>query len=69
MWCDQDNGIVLAAMDATANTVPPEFDVQGYPTLIFVPGNDRSKRESYEGGRDEHSIVEFMRTRRTTPAP
>ncbi|KAJ1387214.1 thioredoxin domain-containing protein, partial [Ochromonadaceae sp. CCMP2298] len=37
----EDSGVVLAAMDATAHTVPTMFEVQGYPTLFFVPANDK----------------------------
>ena len=54
-------------MDATAYNVPSGFDVQGYPTLIYIPANTK-KQESYEGGRDEESIVSFLKSRRTTAA-
>jgi len=60
-----DEGITLAAMDATAHDVPKEYDVQGYPTLYFVPA-DSKKPVSYDGGRDEESIVEFLKSKRTT---
>eukprot|EP01034_Spumella_vulgaris_P021665 gene21665-27706_t len=62
----EDSGVTLAAMDATAHTVPKTFDVQGYPTLYFVPADKTKKPQPYEGGRDEESIVAFLRAHRTT---
>jgi hypothetical protein len=58
--------VVLAAMDATAHTVPSSFEVQGYPTLFFVPANDKKNPVSYEGGRDAQGIISFMHKHRTT---
>jgi protein disulfide isomerase family A protein 3 len=46
-----DAGISIAAMDATAHTVPSTFDVKGYPTIYFVPGNDKKNPVSYDGER------------------
>ena len=41
-FADDDN-VVIAKMDATANDIPPEFPVRGYPRLV-------SKREAGEAG-------------------
>eukprot|EP01035_Chromulina_nebulosa_P022820 gene22820-29553_t len=37
----EDAGVTIAAMDATASTVPKGFDVSGYPTIYFVPANTK----------------------------
>jgi protein disulfide isomerase family A protein 3 len=42
--------VSIAAMDATANTVPKGYDVQGYPTILFLPANTK-KVVSYDGER------------------
>ena len=52
--------VSIAAMDATANKVPSEFDVKGYPTLYFLKANDKKKPISYEGGREEGEMLKFI---------
>lgn len=54
------DSVTVAAMDATANSIPDGFDVQGYPTIYFSPANGEPM--SYEGARDEASMVEFITT-------
>jgi len=51
--------IPLAIVDATkASEIAKEYEVSGYPTLfIFRKG----KKFEYNGGRDEHGIVEYMK--------
>jgi len=61
-----DKGVVLAAMDATAHTVPKGFNVEGYPTLFFVPANDKANPVPYEGGRDANSMIQYLFKHRTT---
>ncbi|RYH05515.1 hypothetical protein EON65_44490 [archaeon] len=52
-------------MDATAHTPPSTFEVEGYPTLYFIPANTK-KPVMYEGPREARGIVEFMKEHRTT---
>ena len=61
-----DAGVTVAAMDATAHEVPPAFAVQGYPTLYFLRADKKDAPISYEGGRDEASMVKFINTHRST---
>mmetsp|Transcript_15034 Transcript_15034/g.20614 ORF Transcript_15034/g.20614 Transcript_15034/m.20614 type:complete len:415 (+) Transcript_15034:310-1554(+) len=63
-----DSGVTIAAMDATANTVPKGFDVSGYPTLYFVPA-DTKKPKLYDGGRDMSSFIAYIKSHRTTSPP
>jgi hypothetical protein len=37
-----------AKMDATENDVPSGFDVQGFPTLYFVPKNSKDSPRRYD---------------------
>ncbi|XP_078440703.1 protein disulfide-isomerase-like [Wolffia australiana] len=53
-----DTDVVIAKMDATANDVPPEFEVPGYPTLYFRTAS--GKVIPYEGGRAKEDIIEFI---------
>jgi protein disulfide-isomerase A1 len=50
--------------DATANDVPSEFDVQGYPTMYFVTPS--GKKASYDGGRTANDIVDFIKKNKET---
>ncbi|PWZ28591.1 Protein disulfide-isomerase [Zea mays] len=59
-----DEEVVIAKMDATANDVPSEFDVQGYPTLYFVTPS--GKVTSYDSGRTADDIVDFIKKSKET---
>mmetsp|Transcript_2022 Transcript_2022/g.1470 ORF Transcript_2022/g.1470 Transcript_2022/m.1470 type:complete len:435 (-) Transcript_2022:98-1402(-) len=61
-----DGGVTIAAFDATAGSVPKQFDVQGYPTLYFVPANSKHQPVPYEGERSAEAIIEFINSHRTT---
>eukprot|EP01147_Barroeca_monosierra_P009989 gene9989-2164_t len=65
-FADDDN-VVIAKLDATANDFPPEFSVRGYPSIFFVPaGSDKPVK--YEGGRDLSDMVAYIRKhRKSTP--
>ena len=61
LWYNvQDTGVKIAAMDATAHDVPKNFDVQGYPTLYFLPAGSK-KPVSYDGAREEKAMIEFIK--------
>ena len=55
--------VVLAKMDATEHNPPNGFDVQGYPTLYYVPAKAGAKPEPYEGEREASAIVSFMKAK------
>lgn len=38
----------LVKMDATANDVPSTFDVRGFPTLYWLPKDNKNKPIRYE---------------------
>merc|ERR1712226_1452841 len=48
---DEPN-VVIAKMDATANDVPGNYDVKGFPTIYFAPKGSKDAPKSYEGGRE-----------------
>jgi protein disulfide-isomerase A1 len=59
-----DEEVVIAKMDATANDVPSEFDVQGYPTMYFVTRS--GKVTSYDAGRTADEIIDFIKKNKET---
>lgn len=50
----------LVTYDATANDVPKSYTVTGFPTLYFVPKNDKNNPKSYEGSREEEDLLKYL---------
>lgn len=50
--------VEIVKMDATANDVPPQFEVKGFPTLFWLPKN--KKVTNYNGGRELDNFVEYI---------
>lgn len=54
----KDENVLIVKMDATANDVPPEFSVQGFPTIYWVKiGEDPVK---YDSGRDLDAFIKYI---------
>ena len=52
-------------MDATENDIPSLYQVRGFPTIFFVPKNDKSNPRKYEVGisveeRRTHSSIDSL---------
>jgi len=54
-----EENVEIVKMDATANDVPPEFDVKGFPTLYWLP-KDSKKPVSYNGGRELDDFIKYI---------
>lgn len=55
-----ENEISIVKMDATANDVPPQFEVRGFPTLFWLPKDSKPKALKYEGGREVDDFVKYI---------
>jgi len=53
-----EEAVEIVKMDATANDVPPQFEVKGFPTLFWIPKG--GKPESYNGGREVDDFVKYI---------
>ncbi|KAG8071020.1 hypothetical protein GUJ93_ZPchr0006g41161 [Zizania palustris] len=53
-----DEDVVIAKMDGTANDIPSEFAVEGYPSMHFYSSGGNLL--SYDGGRTAKEIVGFI---------
>jgi len=51
--------VEIVKMDATANDVPPAFDVKGFPTLYWLPKTSK-KPVSYNGGRELEDFIKYI---------
>lgn len=56
----KDENVAIVKMDATANDVPPNFEVRGFPTLFWMPKDLKDKPIKYEGGRDLDDFVKYI---------
>ncbi|XP_035211283.1 protein disulfide-isomerase A3-like, partial [Stegodyphus dumicola] len=56
----EGENVEIVKMDATANDVPPPFEVHGFPTLYWVPKTHKSSPKKYEGGRDLKDFVSYI---------
>ncbi|XP_054722821.1 protein disulfide-isomerase A4-like [Uloborus diversus] len=51
--------VVIAKIDATANDYPTNFDVNGFPTLYYVPASSK-KPMQYDGQRTLEDLTKFV---------
>lgn len=56
-----DDNIVIAKMDATANDYPSKFGVRGYPTIYFSPKGNKASPKKYEGAREVADFLKFLK--------
>ncbi len=56
--------VEIVKMDATANDVPPGYDVRGFPTLFWIP-KDTKKPVSYQGGRELDDFIKYIAEKAT----
>jgi protein disulfide-isomerase A1 len=59
--------VSIAKIDATANNLPKNVNVRGYPTLIFYPANNKVEGIPYNGDRDLESLTKFVVEQSTKP--
>ena len=60
------DSVTVAAFDATAYDIPSEYEAQGYPTLMFVKGDDKKNPINYDGDREAQAIVDFIQAHAST---
>ncbi|XP_055625105.1 protein disulfide-isomerase A3 [Toxorhynchites rutilus septentrionalis] len=56
----KDEEVAIVKMDATANDVPPTYDVRGFPTLFWLPKNGKNSPKRYEGGREVDDFIKYI---------
>jgi protein disulfide isomerase family A protein 3 len=61
------DSLVIAKIDATANSVPPAYSASGYPTIWFAPANNKDKPIKYDGAREIEDFVNFIKREASLP--
>uniref|UniRef100_A0A1I8B5H5 protein disulfide-isomerase n=1 Tax=Meloidogyne hapla TaxID=6305 RepID=A0A1I8B5H5_MELHA len=59
--------VIIAKCDATANDVPPRFEVKGFPTIYWLPKDDKENPVPYQGGREVNDFIKFIAEQATNP--
>lgn len=62
-----EKNIVIAKIDATANDIPPIYDVKGFPTIFFAPKNSKQNPKKYESGREVDDFIKYLAKEATEP--
>merc|ERR1712119_113940 len=60
-----NNDIVIAKIDATANDSPSQFAVSGFPTIYWAPKGNKSNPKKYQGARDVKDFMKFIKENRS----
>lgn len=60
-YTSEQPNLVVAKFDATANDIPENFVVEGFPTIYFVPSGKKNKPIKYSGNRDLDDLTKFVR--------
>jgi protein disulfide isomerase family A protein 3 len=55
----KDEDVAIIKMDATANDVPEQFEVRGFPTLFWLPKGSK-KPVKYESGRELQDFIKYI---------
>jgi len=61
------DSLVIAKIDATANSLPPAFAAKGYPTIFFAKANNKENPMKYEGAREVEDFVNFIKKEASLP--
>lgn len=56
----KNEDVSIVKMDATANDVPPGYDVRGFPTLFFLNKNKHDSPIRYDGGREFDDFIKYI---------
>lgn len=61
------DSLTIAKVDATANDLPPKFQVSGFPTIFFVPANKKDAPLKYDGQREVTDFTNYIKKHASIP--
>lgn len=60
------DSVVIAKMDGTTNE-HPDIEIEGFPTLIFVPAKEEAEIIDFEGDRTVKALTKFIKEHAVIP--
>ena len=60
-----EKNLIIAKLDATANDIPDEYQVQGFPTIYFAPANSKKSPLKFEGDRTVEGFTKYLQEQAT----
>jgi len=57
---EKKDNIVIAKIDATANSYPDTISIRGFPTILLFPAGDKENPVTYEGDRTLEALKLFV---------
>jgi len=62
------NTLTIAKIDGSANDLPPNFGVKGFPTIFFIPANNKDKPITFDGHKREvPDFIKFIQKHASFP--
>jgi len=61
------DSLTIAKVDATANDLPPQFQVSGFPTIFFIPANKKDSPLKYDGAREVADFTSYIKKHASIP--
>jgi len=55
----------IAKIDATANFIPSEFEVRGFPSIFWVPAGKGAQPMKYESGREMENFETYIKSHKS----
>lgn len=55
-----EKNLVIAKIDATANDSPPEYKIEGFPTIYFAPAGKKSTPMKFDGDRTVEGFSKYL---------
>jgi len=52
--------VVIAKIDATANDVPPQLNIRGFPTILLFTAGNKDQPVEYQGSRQLDDLKSFV---------
>lgn len=65
-FADNDK-IAIAKIDATSNDYPSQFKINGFPTILYVPANDKSNIKTFNGERSLKELTKYVKEQLENP--
>ncbi|XP_076360874.1 protein disulfide-isomerase A4-like [Tachypleus tridentatus] len=57
---EEHENLMFAKFDGTSNDFPEQYILEGYPTIYYIPANDKNKPVKYSGGKELNDLVKFV---------